>query len=171
MTSAIRCSLLLLLSLAYSVGSITPEPSCDGGGKTCKARPTLSTTSITDLELQATDPDVVKKAAAIYHEHGCVVVRGLNSHFVDPITKSIERTVAQSRRLRTQRKLEKLDEGWVTPDGTLWIPAPSSLRPPRRLRRRRRPFCRPGRAGCNKLPTSEMKIQESSSDMACLFAM
>ena len=119
---------LLLSSLAFLVASTTSGASCDGGeDDTCKTRPALSTASVADLEVQSTDPDVVAKAVAIYREHGCVVVRGLNSHFVDPITKSIERTVAQSRRLKSKGKLEKLDEGWVTPDGTLWIPAPKSL--------------------------------------------
>ena len=35
------------------------------------AVPTLSTSSIADLEVAADDPDLTAKAAAIYHAHGC----------------------------------------------------------------------------------------------------
>ena len=33
--------------------------------------PTLSTSSIADLEVSADDPELTAKAAAIYHAHGC----------------------------------------------------------------------------------------------------
>ena len=53
---------------------------------------------------------------------GCVI-RGLNDRWVEPILGAAARTVAQSRRLEQQGKLERVDEGWITPDGTLFIPA------------------------------------------------
>ena len=35
----------------------------------------------------------------------------------------VHRTVAQSIALEKAGRAEKIDEGWVTPDGTLFIPA------------------------------------------------
>ena len=51
------------------------------------------------------------------------MIRGLNDRWVEPILGAAARTVAQSRRLEQQGKLERVDEGWITPDGTLFIPA------------------------------------------------
>lgn len=51
------------------------------------------------------------------------MIRGLNGRWVEPILDAVARTVAQSRRLQEQGKLERVDEGWITPDGTLFIPA------------------------------------------------
>ena len=62
--------------------------------KTSALRP-LTTTSIEELDLCASDPDLVQ----VYRQHGCCAIRGLNTQWVDPITTSIERTVKQTRRL------------------------------------------------------------------------
>ena len=47
-----------------------------GAAPCCSAQaatvvPTLSTSSIADLEVSADDPELTAKAAAIYHAHGC----------------------------------------------------------------------------------------------------
>src|SRR5688500_6197043 len=75
-----------------------------------------------DLEVFARDPDV-RRAAAIYREHGCLVVRGLMKPYLDAIHRDIEATAAQSLSLLEQA--ERIPEGWRTPDGTLFIPAPA----------------------------------------------
>jgi hypothetical protein len=85
--------------------------------------PPLSARDVSELELQASDADLTVKAAALFREHGCVVIRGLNDRWVPSILDAVQRTVAQSRRLEEQGKVERVPEGWVTPDGTLFIPA------------------------------------------------
>jgi hypothetical protein len=82
-----------------------------------------NTADIADLEVQSSDPNLTAKAAEAFHRHGCVVIRGLNDRYVPQIRSAIEHTVEQSRRLESQGKIERVDEGWVTPDGTLFIPA------------------------------------------------
>ena len=87
----------------------------------------LTTHSIDDLVIFANDQHLVEKAAKIYKTHGCCVIRGLNKHWLDAITHSIEQTVTQSRNLLHDNRLSKITEGWVTPDGTLFIPGPIQL--------------------------------------------
>lgn len=77
-------------------------------------------------ELAAIDFDAASldldAAAAAYREHGCLVVRGLMSRYVQDIRRDIEAAVAKANALYDQA--EKVPEGWTTPDGTLWLPAP-----------------------------------------------
>jgi hypothetical protein len=79
--------------------------------------------SVQDIELFADDLDV-QRAAEIYNEHGCLVVRGLMKPYVAEIQRDIEATAAQSLALLDQAV--KIVEGWRTPDNTLFIPAPSN---------------------------------------------
>ena len=83
--------------------------------------PTDSPVTVQDLELFAEDLDP-QRAAAIYREHGCLVVRGLMKPYVEALNRDIEATAAQSLALLDQAK--RVPEGWVTPDGTLFLPAP-----------------------------------------------
>jgi hypothetical protein len=87
------------------------------------AAPLLSAETVGALELGAEDPQLVSKAAALFREHGCVVIRGLNNRWVGAINEAVRRTVDQSRRLEQLGSIERVPEGWVTPDGTLFIPA------------------------------------------------
>ncbi len=64
----------------------------------------------------------VQRAAQIFKEHGCLVVRGLMKPYADEVRRDIEATARQSLCLLDQA--EKVLEGWRTPDGTLFIPAP-----------------------------------------------
>ena len=73
--------------------------------------------------MSAEDPQLVGKAASLFREHGCVVIRGLNNRWVGAINDAVRRTVEQSRRLEQLGRIERVPEGWVTPDGTLFIPA------------------------------------------------
>lgn len=79
--------------------------------------------AFSDIELQVADLDFAR-AAEIYHDHGCLVVRALMKPYVDEIHRDTEATAAQSLSLLDQAK--QVPEGWVTPDGTLFIPAPAS---------------------------------------------
>jgi phytanoyl-CoA hydroxylase len=78
---------------------------------------------VKQLEVFAADLDA-KKAAAIYQEHGCLVVRGLMKPYLAELQRDIEATARQSLSLLDQAR--EVREGWVTPDGTLFLPAPSN---------------------------------------------
>lgn len=79
---------------------------------------------IEDIEVFAEDLDP-QRAAALYREHGCLVVRGLMRPYLDDITRDIEATARQSISLLPQAR--QIPEGWVTPDGTLFLPAPANF--------------------------------------------
>jgi len=84
---------------------------------------TTSEATITaqDIEVFADNLDA-QRAAAIYKEHGCLVVRGLMKPYLEAIQRDLEATAQQSLSLLGQAK--KITEGWYTPDGTLFLPAP-----------------------------------------------
>ncbi|MES4792981.1 MAG: mitomycin antibiotic biosynthesis protein [Chloroflexota bacterium] len=77
--------------------------------------------TVADLELFADDLDPAR-ASAIFREHGCLVARGLMKPYVEEIHHDIEATARQSIALLDQAR--QVPEGWVTPDGTLFLPAP-----------------------------------------------
>jgi ectoine hydroxylase-related dioxygenase (phytanoyl-CoA dioxygenase family) len=79
------------------------------------------TASVEDLEVFADDLDV-KKAAEMFKKHGALVVRGLMKPYVAEIHRDIEAAAAES--LALFDRAEKIVEGWRTPNGTLFIPAP-----------------------------------------------
>jgi len=74
-----------------------------------------------DLEVYADHLDVAR-AAALYREHGCLVVRGLMRAYLPLLRRDIDAAAAQAIALLDQA--EKIPEGWRTPDGTLFLPAP-----------------------------------------------
>lgn len=82
------------------------------------------TVSIADIEMAADDLDAAR-AAAIYRQHGCLVVRGLMAPYVAELQHDIEETARQSIALLDQAR--QVTEGWVTPNGTLFLPAPPSF--------------------------------------------
>jgi phytanoyl-CoA hydroxylase len=81
-------------------------------------------TTIADIEVFAESLDPVR-AAAIYKEHGCLVVRGLMKPYTEKIAREVEAVVSTARSLYDEAK-EIPGIGWSTPDGTLWIKAPAS---------------------------------------------
>ncbi len=85
------------------------------------AAPTASEVTVRDIEVRAEDLDP-GRAAAIYKEHGCLVVRGLMKPYLADLRRDIEATAAQSVALLDRAR--QIPEGWVTPDGTLFLPAP-----------------------------------------------
>ena len=82
---------------------------------------TIAPVSVERIELQAEGLDP-KKAAAIFKEYGCLVVRGLNKPYVDAIRADAERVVRET--IDQLDKAEKITEGWRTPNGALLLPAP-----------------------------------------------
>lgn len=81
--------------------------------------------TLKDIEVFADNLDV-KKAAAIYLEHGALIVRGLMKKWVPALSRDIEAAAAQAISLLDQAR--KIPEGWMTPDNTLWLPAPPGFK-------------------------------------------
>ncbi len=82
-----------------------------------------STLSVAEIEIFADNLDP-KRAAEIYREHGCLVIRGLMKPYIEAIGRDIEDAAKQSLALLPQAK--QVPEGWVTPNGTLFLPAPAN---------------------------------------------
>jgi hypothetical protein len=88
----------------------------------------VSTVSVSDIEVAAEELDSregLEAAAAKYLEHGCLVVRGLTRKYVAALQRDIEATAQAAIELLPEAK--KIAEGWTTPDGTLWLPAPEGF--------------------------------------------
>jgi ectoine hydroxylase-related dioxygenase (phytanoyl-CoA dioxygenase family) len=85
---------------------------------------THSAVSVKDLEIDAANWDL-DKAATIYREHGCLVVRGLMTEYVPSVKREIEQVMEETYALFDQAK--KVVEGWVTPNGSLLLPAPKNF--------------------------------------------
>ena len=67
----------------------------------------------------------IEEAADIYRNHGCLVVRGHLKSYVEDVRKEIEYRYQLA--LENYDNAEKIKEGWRTPDGTLWLPAPTGF--------------------------------------------
>jgi hypothetical protein len=85
------------------------------------ATPSAPTVTVRDIEVFTENLDL-QKAASIYKEHGCLVVRGLMKRYLPELRRDIEAAAARAISLLDQAK--QVPEGWVTPDGTLFLPAP-----------------------------------------------
>jgi ectoine hydroxylase-related dioxygenase (phytanoyl-CoA dioxygenase family) len=83
---------------------------------------TPSADSVAELELDARGLDP-RRAAEIYRRHGCLVVRDLMRAHVDAIVADIEAAAREAIALLPTAV--KIVEGWSTPDGTLFLPAPA----------------------------------------------
>ena len=77
--------------------------------------------TVEDIEMSVDALDV-QKAADIFEEHGCLVVRGLMAPYIEALHQDIEAAAAESISLLD--KAERIVEGWRTPNGTLFLPAP-----------------------------------------------
>jgi hypothetical protein len=86
---------------------------------------TVNGVSVQDIEVFADDLDVVR-AAATYHEHGALVVRGLMKPYLAEIQRDVETAARQAIEL-LPRATHTPGIGWNTPDGTLFLPAPPGL--------------------------------------------
>ena len=82
------------------------------------------TATVNDLEVFADRLDA-NQAAAIYKEHGALVVRGLMAPYMGQIRRDIESAAAKAIALLD--RAIKVPEGWRTPDGRRRFPSPASL--------------------------------------------
>jgi hypothetical protein len=80
--------------------------------------------SVEQIEVFADNLDAAR-AAKIYQEYGCLVVRGLMKPYLKAMQHDFEASAAQAISLLGEAK--KIPEGWSTPDGTLWLPAPENF--------------------------------------------
>ena len=78
--------------------------------------------SVQDIEVFADDFDV-RRAAALYGKHGCLVVRGLMRPYLAEVNRDIEAAVNQAIAL-LPRATHVEGIGWSTSDGALFLPAP-----------------------------------------------
>lgn len=78
--------------------------------------------TIKDIEMSvdALDTEI---ASNIFDEHGCLVVRGLMKPYIERIHQDIETAATESLALLDEA--QQIVEGWRTPNGTLFIPAPA----------------------------------------------
>jgi phytanoyl-CoA hydroxylase len=84
----------------------------------------MAAVTVSDLEVSADRLDA-KRAAAIYEEHGALVVRGLMAPYIKQISQDI--AAAAKEAIAIVDRAEKIPEGWRTPDGTLWLKAPAGF--------------------------------------------
>ena len=80
-----------------------------------------STIAVADLEVSVADLDL-QRAAAIFEEHGCLVVRGLMRGHADAMYRDIMATVDDA--IADLDRAWQVPEGWVVPNGSLFLPAP-----------------------------------------------
>lgn len=83
----------------------------------------LPKVTLEELTLTANAPDLKTRAAQLFRDYGVVVVHGLNNKYVARIEAQVKRMVEQSLLCDQEGNIEKIDEGWVAPNGTLFIPA------------------------------------------------
>ena len=100
--------------------------SVKGADLSTSAPVSAGTVRLADIELHAADLDV-QRAAEIYAEHGCLVVRGLMSEYAAAIGADVVRTMEQAIRLYEDGRYKESKVGLGTPDGTLLIPAPDGF--------------------------------------------
>jgi len=85
---------------------------------------TLPHVTIQDIEIQASDLDP-QKAAELYREFGCFVVRGLMKPYADAIRDDIYALMDDAISMLDQAV--QTEVGWNTPDGSLFLPAPEGF--------------------------------------------
>ena len=78
--------------------------------------------TVEDIEMSVDALDT-EEASRIFEEHGCLVVRGLVKTYIERIHQDIEAAAAESLAMLDQA--QQIVEGWRTPNGTLFIPAPA----------------------------------------------
>ncbi len=82
---------------------------------------TDSAVAVEDIEVFADNLNP-QAAAKTFKKHGALVVRGLMKPYIDEIHRDIEAAAAES--IASLDCAEKIVEGWRTPNGTLFLPAP-----------------------------------------------
>ena len=85
---------------------------------------TTAMPAVNDLEVFAENLDA-RRAAAIYREHGALVVRGLMTPYIARIREDIDATAREAIAMLDHAR--QVPEGWLTPDRTLWLRAPKGF--------------------------------------------
>ena len=80
-----------------------------------------SSVSVEDLSFDVHDLDV-SRAASVFAEQGTFVVRGLLKSHIPAVTHDIMQTMEES--IATLDQATRTEVGWVSPNGSLFIPAP-----------------------------------------------
>jgi len=80
--------------------------------------------AVEDISVDADNLNI-EQAAAIYEEHGCLIVRGMMRGYVHQVREEVEHRYQVA--LANYDNATKVREGWTTPDGTLWLPAPEGF--------------------------------------------
>jgi len=91
---------------------------------------TVSNVTIKQIEVNADNLDITR-AKSVYEEHGCLVVRGLSRLYAEAVRSDIESAAQQAISLLGQAK--HTAEGWWTPEGTLFVPAPKGFKRDRQI--------------------------------------
>lgn len=81
--------------------------------------------TVQDIEVFADNLDV-QRAAAIFREYGALVVRGLMKRYIPDLNRDIEASATQA--INNLDRATQIREGWSTPDGTLFLPAPPGFK-------------------------------------------
>ncbi len=118
------------LALPSRALALSTEPAMTPVDRRWQDLPQRPTATVADLELPAENLDLAK-AAAIYREHGALVIRGLFSRYMEGVRADIARAAKQAIDLIP--RAVKVNEGWLTPDGTLLLPAPAGYDRPQQL--------------------------------------
>ena len=84
----------------------------------------LPQVKVEQIEVFAKGLDVAR-AAEIYREYGCLVVRGLTKPYLAAVRRDIEETAQTA--ICNLDQARQVTEGWVTPDGALFLPAPPNF--------------------------------------------
>jgi phytanoyl-CoA hydroxylase len=96
------------------------------GRKNRELMPTTAKVIVKDIELDSENLDIAR-AAAIYREHGCLVVRGLSRRYAATVRADIEAAAQQAISLLDHAKKSEEHRAWFTPDGTLFVQAPKGF--------------------------------------------
>lgn len=78
--------------------------------------------AIEDIE-EFADNLNLERAVERYRKHGCLVVRGLMKPYFEAIARDVDLIFRES--LELLNRAEKVPEGWKTPNGALFLPAPA----------------------------------------------
>ena len=128
---------LLAVALSCVLARVGCDPSCDEPLATAEhetlptaeqIRPLLPRVTLDDLTLHPNAPNGT--ASSIFQEHGVLIVRGLSAAYAPRINAAAEAAFARSVELMESGRIAPVQNeehlvGWVTPDHTLFIPAPA----------------------------------------------
>ena len=86
-------------------------------------------TNVTIADLELHPPYDMAVARRIYDKYGCIIARGLTRAYVDEIREHADCAFEQAVKLMQAGAVTEVHNdgcfvGWVTPDQTLFIPAP-----------------------------------------------